>query len=215
MSDNAQTEVLVAGAGPVGMLTALLLTQQGVRTRIIDQEARNRHAQLRLRPASRQPFHPATRRHRGRRPGPGPQHRDGGPLRRPRPPRPGHAVRSSRPIPLRRRPGAIPPGELLEEKLRSAGVRVEWHRRLREIQRSAGGVDATIEKLPRPGAVKLSRSLKPPRRIASMSALTLLSAPTATIPCCANNWASARSGPALPCTSTFMKSRPSSRWTMK
>jgi NADPH-dependent dioxygenase len=37
--------------------------------------------------------------------------------------------------------------ELLEEKLRAAGVRVEWHRRLQEIERGAAGVDAIIEKL--------------------------------------------------------------------
>jgi NADPH-dependent dioxygenase len=37
--------------------------------------------------------------------------------------------------------------ELLEEKLRTAGVPVEWHRRLREISRGANGVDATVEKL--------------------------------------------------------------------
>jgi ribulose 1,5-bisphosphate synthetase/thiazole synthase len=33
-----QTEVLVVGAGPVGMLTALLLSKGGVSVRIIDQE---------------------------------------------------------------------------------------------------------------------------------------------------------------------------------
>ena len=40
MSNIDQTEVLVTGAGPVGMLTALLLTQNGIKTRIIDQESR-------------------------------------------------------------------------------------------------------------------------------------------------------------------------------
>jgi len=40
MSKLDQTEVLVVGAGPVGMLTALLLTQNGIRTRIMDQESR-------------------------------------------------------------------------------------------------------------------------------------------------------------------------------
>jgi 2-polyprenyl-6-methoxyphenol hydroxylase-like FAD-dependent oxidoreductase len=34
------TEVLVVGAGPVGMFSALLLAQNGIRTRIIDQESR-------------------------------------------------------------------------------------------------------------------------------------------------------------------------------
>jgi len=40
MSTDDQTEVLVVGAGPVGLLTTLLLTQHGVRTRIIDAESR-------------------------------------------------------------------------------------------------------------------------------------------------------------------------------
>ncbi len=40
MSNVDQTEVLVTGAGPVGMLTALLLAQNGIKTRIIDQESR-------------------------------------------------------------------------------------------------------------------------------------------------------------------------------
>lgn len=35
-----QTEVLVIGAGPVGLTTALLLTEAGIRTRIIDRENR-------------------------------------------------------------------------------------------------------------------------------------------------------------------------------
>src|SRR5690242_1194527 len=34
------TEVLVVGAGPVGMLTALLLARRGVKVRIIDREWR-------------------------------------------------------------------------------------------------------------------------------------------------------------------------------
>ncbi len=40
MSDLEQTQVLVVGAGPVGMLTALLLKQNGIETQIIDQEFR-------------------------------------------------------------------------------------------------------------------------------------------------------------------------------
>ena len=35
-----QTEVLVVGAGPVGMVTALLLAESGVKVKIIDQESR-------------------------------------------------------------------------------------------------------------------------------------------------------------------------------
>jgi 2-polyprenyl-6-methoxyphenol hydroxylase-like FAD-dependent oxidoreductase len=40
MSNANQIEVLVTGAGPVGMLAALLLTRNGIRTRVIDQESR-------------------------------------------------------------------------------------------------------------------------------------------------------------------------------
>ncbi len=40
MHRRDQTEVLVVGAGPVGMVTALLLTKSGVGVRIIDQEPR-------------------------------------------------------------------------------------------------------------------------------------------------------------------------------
>ena len=35
-----KTEVLIVGAGPVGMLTALLLTRHGIQVRIVDQESR-------------------------------------------------------------------------------------------------------------------------------------------------------------------------------
>jgi NADPH-dependent dioxygenase len=151
MSDNAQTEVLVAGAGPVGMLTALLLTQQGVRTRIIDQEARTatRSYACALHPASLSILQRAgivdAVLDLGRSIGTVGLYE--GPARR------AQATLSDL-------PGQYPFAvvlaqflleELLEEKLRSAGVRVEWHRRLREIQRSAGGVDATIEKLPPSG----------------------------------------------------------------
>lgn len=40
MNREPETEVLVVGAGPVGMLTALLLSESGVRVRIIDKEQR-------------------------------------------------------------------------------------------------------------------------------------------------------------------------------
>lgn len=40
MVQQQRTEVLVAGAGPVGMLTALLLSKAGVRVKIIDLEGR-------------------------------------------------------------------------------------------------------------------------------------------------------------------------------
>src|SRR6185436_9986543 len=37
---DEQTEILVVGAGPVGLLTALVLAEAGVEVRIIDQEER-------------------------------------------------------------------------------------------------------------------------------------------------------------------------------
>jgi 2-polyprenyl-6-methoxyphenol hydroxylase-like FAD-dependent oxidoreductase len=40
MSHTDRTEVLVVGAGPVGMLTALLLGESGIRVRLIDRESR-------------------------------------------------------------------------------------------------------------------------------------------------------------------------------
>lgn len=40
MHREEKTEVLIVGAGPVGLLTALLLAQSGVRIKIIDQEER-------------------------------------------------------------------------------------------------------------------------------------------------------------------------------
>ena len=147
MPDNAQTEVLVVGAGPVGMLTALLLTQQGVRTRIIDQESRTatRSYACALHPASLSILERAgivdDVLDLGRSVGTVGLYE--GPARRAQ-------------ARLSDLPGQYPFAvvlaqflleELLEEKLRAAGVQVEWHRRLREIQRGADGVDAAIEKL--------------------------------------------------------------------
>jgi len=147
MPDNARTEVLVVGAGPVGMLTALLLTQQGVRTRIIDQESRTatRSYACALHPASLSLLQRAGIVNDvlalGRNVGTVGLYE--GPERR------AQADLSDLPGPY---PFAVALAqflleELLEEKLRAAGVQIEWHRRLREIERGAGGVDAAIEKL--------------------------------------------------------------------
>ena len=46
-----RTEVLVVGAGPVGLLTAILLAEAGIEVKIIDREERTAGAQLCLRPA--------------------------------------------------------------------------------------------------------------------------------------------------------------------
>ncbi len=147
MPENAQAEVLVVGAGPVGMLTALLLTQQGVRTRIIDQESRTatRSYACALHPASLGILQRARILDDvlalGRSVGTVGIYE--GPARR------AQAELSDLPGPY---PFAVVLAqflleELLEEKLRAAGVQVEWHRRLREIQRGANGVDAIIERV--------------------------------------------------------------------
>ena len=40
MSRTDETEVLVVGAGPTGILTALILAEAGIRVKIIDKEYR-------------------------------------------------------------------------------------------------------------------------------------------------------------------------------
>lgn len=149
MPNHVQTEALVVGAGPVGMLTALLLTQQGVRTRIIDQEARTatQSYACALHAASLAILERAgivdDVLDLGRSVGTVGLYE--GPARR------AEAGFSHLPG---RYPFAVVLAqflleELLEEKLRAAGVHVEWHRCLREIQRGADGVEAAIEKVAR------------------------------------------------------------------
>lgn len=147
MPQHNQTEVLVVGAGPVGMMTALLAAQHGLRTAIIDQKSRTaRHSyacalhpaslallaragilpdviKLGLRVETVAIFDGAARRTR---------------------------------IQLSDLPGRHPFAvvlpqflleELLEEKLRAAGVQVQWHRRLAHFEPDNQGVDAVIKKL--------------------------------------------------------------------
>jgi NADPH-dependent dioxygenase len=154
-----KAEVLVVGAGPVGMLTALLLAQQGVRTRIIDQKSQTAAYSYAC------ALHPASLCL---------LERAGlvkdvialgwrvetvglyeGPTRRAQ-------------VKLSDLPGRYPFAlalaqflleELLEEKLRGAGVHVEWHRRLCKIKPDADGVSASIEKVaPTEDGERLSES---------------------------------------------------------
>ena len=147
MLSHNQSEVLVVGAGPVGLLTALLLAQQGLRTAIIDQKSRTaRHSYACA-------LHPASLRilqragivqdviKLGRRVETVGLYESG-------------ARRAQ--VNLGELPGPYPFAvvlpqflleELLGEKLRSAGVAVQWHRRLRKIEARDQGVDAVIENL--------------------------------------------------------------------
>jgi NADPH-dependent dioxygenase len=147
MPNISQTEVLVVGAGPVGMLTALLLIQHGVRTQIIDQESRTAaHSYAcALHPASlclleRAGIADKAIELGGRikimsvYEGPVPRIR----------------------LKLSDLPGRYPFAvvleqsaleDLLEQKLRSAGCRVKWNHRLLQIKPVDNGVDACIENL--------------------------------------------------------------------
>ena len=147
MPNNAQTEVLVVGAGPVGMLTALLLTKNGLRTRIIDQESRTAAHSYAC------ALHPASlcilKRagivdeviELGRRIETVGLYE--GPARR------AQAKFSDLPGPY---PFAVVLEQsvledLLEQQLRQVGVKIEWNRRLHEIKQGASQVEASIDKL--------------------------------------------------------------------
>ena len=147
MPKNGQIEVFVIGAGPVGMMTALLSAQHGLRTRIIDQEARTAtHSYAcALHPGSLRLLERAGIVEQvialGRR-----VETVGlydGPARRAE----FKFSDLSGRFPFALVLGQFLLEELLEEKLRAAGVHVEWHCRLQEINPVDGGVEATIEKL--------------------------------------------------------------------
>jgi NADPH-dependent dioxygenase len=140
-------EVLVVGAGPVGMLTALLLTQHGVRTRIIDQESRTAaHSYAcALHPGSLALLERAGMTEEvielGRRVETVGFY---------------EGVERRAQVKLSELPGPYPFAvvleqsvleDLLEQRLRSAGARVEWNHRLCEVEQGANGVEASIEKL--------------------------------------------------------------------
>jgi len=145
VQNNDQTEVLVVGAGPVGMLTALLLKRQGVATRIMDQKYRTAvHSYAcALHPASLCILEQAGIVDDviglGRRLDTIGLY-DG-------------AERRAQ-IKLADLPSYHPfvmvlgqflLEELLEEELHAAGVQIEWRRRLRKIEQGANGIEATIE----------------------------------------------------------------------
>jgi NADPH-dependent dioxygenase len=147
MPNNTQTEVLVVGAGPVGMLTALLLTQHGIRTRIIDQESRTAAHSYAC------ALHPASL---------GLLERAGiaedvielghrietvgiyeGAARRTQANFSGLPGRHPFVVVLEQ--SVLE--DLLEQRLRGCGGKVEWNHRLCQIEPGADGVEASIEKL--------------------------------------------------------------------
>ena len=147
MSTMDQTEVLVAGAGPVGMLTALLLTQNGIKTRIIDQESRTAgHSySCALHPRSlqllRQAGIAADAIEFGRRIDTvgfyeGSERRAEAKL---------SDLPSEFPFALVLEQSALE--NLLEQKLRQAEVRINWDHRLASVEMGDWGATAKIEKL--------------------------------------------------------------------
>lgn len=147
MSNKLQTEVLVVGAGPVGMMAALLLTQNGIKTRIIDQEARTAgHSySCALHPRTLSLLHQVGVVY------------DALEL--------GHRVYSvgfyegkerQAEVKLSALPVEFPFAlvleqstleNLLEQKLRQAGVRIDWNHRLANLEMDDTGATAVIEQL--------------------------------------------------------------------
>ena len=142
-----RTEVLVVGAGPVGLLTAILLAEAGIEVRIIDREARTAARSYAC------ALHPRTLKlldrlglagqmiERGRRVEKIAFY-DG-------------ATRQAE-VKLSQLGGAFPfmmilPQNVfedaLEQRLRKAGVAVNWNHRFDDVQTEAGAVVATIEEL--------------------------------------------------------------------
>ena len=142
-----RTEVLVVGAGPVGLLTAIQLAEAGIPVRIIDREARTtvRSYACALHPRTLKLLDrmglAAQMTERGRRVEKIAFY-DG-------------ATRQAE-VELSELGGAFPfmvilPQnifeEALEQRLRKAGVAVNWNHRFSDLQSDAGGVVATVEEL--------------------------------------------------------------------
>ena len=147
MPNLDQSEVLVVGAGPVGMLTALLLTHNGIKTRIIDQESRTAgHSySCALHPRSLELLHQvglaADAIEAGRRID-SVGFYEGGERRA--------EVRLSElpvefPFALVLEQSALE--NLLEQKLRQAGLRINWDHRLAGLEMGDRGATVAIEKL--------------------------------------------------------------------
>lgn len=142
-----QTEVLVVGAGPVGLLTALVLTGSGVDTRVIDRESRttSRSYACALHPATlelleRLDLLPALLK-TGRKVQrmafyDGAERRAEVDLAR---------LQAKHPYLL-----ILPQGDLedaLEERLKKSGVTVAWNNRFDDFHPNQDGLHVTVEKL--------------------------------------------------------------------
>ena len=142
-----RTEVLVVGAGPVGLLTAILLAEAGIEVRIIDREERTTVRSYAC------ALHPGTLKLLDRLGLAAPMIELGrriekiafydGPTRQAE-------------VKLSQLGGAFPfmvilPQnafeDALEQRLRKAGVAVNWNHRFNEVQSEADAVVATVEEL--------------------------------------------------------------------
>ena len=142
-----QTEVLVAGAGPVGMFTALLLARSGIRVQIIDKESRTAgHSYAcALHPGALKLLAEAGLADEA--------------VRRGR--RISHigfysggarcaelnlgALTTEFPFALVLEQGQLE--DLLEQKLRQNGLAIEWQHRLADFVPDTAGITATLERL--------------------------------------------------------------------
>ncbi|MGO8676218.1 MAG: FAD-dependent oxidoreductase [Limisphaerales bacterium] len=146
MPHKTEIDALVVGAGPVGMFTALALAHHGIRTRIIDKEARTAGHSYAC------ALHPSSLKllfdfgvgkdlvERGR-------HINSVAFFD------GNSRRAE--LALSKMPGDYPfvlvleqsgLEDLLEETLQSKGVKIEWNRRLQDLQTEDDGVTATVER---------------------------------------------------------------------
>ena len=146
MPHKTEIDALVVGAGPVGMFTALALAHHGIRTRIIDKEARTAGHSYAC------ALHPSSLKllfdfgvgkdlvERGR-------HITSVAFYD------GNSRRAE--VSFSKIPGDYPfvlvleqsgLEDLLEETLQSKGIKIEWNRRLQDLQAEDDGVTATVEK---------------------------------------------------------------------
>jgi 2-polyprenyl-6-methoxyphenol hydroxylase-like FAD-dependent oxidoreductase len=142
-----RTEVLVVGAGPVGLLTAILLAEAGIEVRIIDREERTTVRSYAC------ALHPRTLKLLDRMGLAAPMIERG---RRVEKIAFYDGASRQAEVKLSQLGGAFPfmailPQNVfedaLEQRLRKAGVAVNWKHRFNDLQSDAGAVAATVEEL--------------------------------------------------------------------